>query len=79
MKKLLPQYLIWERGVVFGKGNASLGLDLSSFVTAIKRTKKKNNIHEVRLVFTSLFLRMSVDLIELDEKRMKWAPKNEET
>ena len=41
MKKLLPQYLIWERGVVFGKGNASVGLDLSSFVNEIKITKKK--------------------------------------
>ena len=39
-KKWLPQFLNWERGVVFGKGNASLGLDLSSFVTAIKRIKK---------------------------------------
>jgi len=36
-----------------------------------KKKKKKKNIHEVRLVFTSLFLRMSVELIELDEKRMK--------
>jgi len=35
------------------------------------KEQKKNNIHEVRLVFTSLFLRKSVDLIELDEKRMK--------
>ena len=78
MKKLLPQFLNWERGVVFGKGNASLGLDLSSFVTAIKITKK-NKIDEVRLEFAYLFLRMSVDLIELDEKRMKWARKNEET
>jgi len=74
MKRLLPQYLNWERDVVFGKANASVGLDLSSFVNEIK-IRKKNNIDEARLEFASLFLRMSVDLIGWETNEMsskKW-------
>ena len=44
MKRLLPQYLNCERGVVFGKGNASVGLDLSSFVNEIKIRKKNIDV-----------------------------------
>jgi len=39
MKKWLPQCVYWERGVVFGEGNASMSMDFSLLVSALKRTK----------------------------------------